>query len=325
MTIKATIVAVFLCLFQTVVMAFPNAPITQMYSHAHHDDSWMVSFQTMYSSADEIRHGSSSLSKDTVLEHFHHAPVSMQMSMSMLDVMKAVNENWTIMAMVPYLSHQMKMEMADNQTHSHSTSGVGDISVSTLYTAYRDDNKEFFWITGVSLPSGSIDEKDDDGNRLSYPMQLGSGTWDVLTGFTLNQEFGDINVGWHTLGTFRTGESKNGYRLGHKFETSVWLGYAFNETLKGTGKLAITNIGSIHGEDETLSPVHSGINSDHMHADALNTTQVGGTQVDASLGLTKQFGMFNIGVEAGAPIVKRYSGYVMSQAWWTSLGVQIVF
>jgi len=302
-----------------------ESPVSQMYSHAHRDDSWMVSLQTMTSSADGVRHGDSKLSNATVLEHFNHSPTSMQMTMTMLDVMKAVTDKTTVMVTVPYILHNMTMETPSGDSHSHSPNGIGDITVSALYTTYRDDTEEFFWITGISLPSGSIDETDDEGNRLSYPMQLGSGTVDLHTGFTLKHRNDTTNFGVNVLGTFRTGMSKNGYRLGDKFEASVWAGRSLFLSFRGTMKLGFSGWSNIHGEDESLDPVHSGINSHHRHTDALNTTQTGGYRSDFSLGLNHAIGGINVGLEAGIPVIQHYPGYVLNQTWWATLGVSAGF
>ncbi len=309
----------------TPIFAVSEAPIGQMYSHTHHHESWMVSLESMYTSADGLRHGGSPLSNDTVLEHFNHSPISMHMSMTMLDIMKAVNDKVTVMVMVPYVLHSMDVQTPSGDIHSHSSAGIGDITVTSLYTAFKDSESEMIWITGFTLPAGSIDEKDDDKNRLGYPMQLGSGTLDLQTGFTLNQFHEDTNYGVHVLGTFRTGMSKNGYRLGNKVEASTWMGHEILPSLKGTLKLAFSGWTNIIGEDEELDPVHSGIYSHHKHSDPLNTTQTGGSKLDLSIGLNKAMSRFTLGVEAGVPIYQRYPGYVMNQTWWSTIGIHMAF
>jgi len=72
------------------------------------------------------------------------------------------------------------------------TSGVSDTKVSALVRGWESGHHKMHFNIGLSLPTGSIDETDDiltpmnmqPTVRLPYPMQLGSGTYDLLPGIT---------------------------------------------------------------------------------------------------------------------------------------------
>ena len=63
----------------------------------------------------------------------------------------------------------------------------------------------------------SIDEENNDGDRLAYAMQLGSGTYDINLGTTYTAQLASFSYGAQALGTFRLGENSNGYTLGNQY------------------------------------------------------------------------------------------------------------
>ena len=100
----------------------------------------------------------------------------------------------TLMGMVNYISkdmdHTTYMGMVGNTVlgeFTTKTSGIGDTSLSALVKI----GTGLHATVGVSLPTGSTDEKDSiltpagpsaGDVLLPYPMQLGSGTYDLIAG-----------------------------------------------------------------------------------------------------------------------------------------------
>lgn len=89
----------------------------------------------------------------------------------------------------------------------------------------------------MSFPTGSIQEKDvtpmsmGQQVRLPYPMQLGSGTYDLLPGLTYIGRAARWQWGLHASGAVRLGENDHDYRLGHHL--SLAGGLPVYETLTG--------------------------------------------------------------------------------------------
>ncbi len=81
----------------------------------------------------------------------------------------------------------------------------------------------------MSFPTGSIDKKDDtpmgSNQQLPYPMQLGSGTFDLLPGITYLGQHNDISWGAQVSGVIRLGENDRDYRLGNRFDATAWGAY----------------------------------------------------------------------------------------------------
>src|SRR5882724_12256296 len=80
----------------------------------------------------------------------------------------------------------------DGFRFTETSEGLGDLQLRGLYTVYAREGfrHRFLLNAGISIPTGSIDEKDFGPDRslgrarLEYPMQLGSGTVDLLPGLT---------------------------------------------------------------------------------------------------------------------------------------------
>ena len=86
-----------------------------------------------------------------------------------------------------------------------------------LYSVYRSgfDRHRVLVGAGISFPTGSIDKKDDTpaapDQQLPYPMQLGSGTFDLLPGLTYLGQAGKLGWGAEAMATLRLGENSNDY------------------------------------------------------------------------------------------------------------------
>ncbi len=151
----------------------------------------------------------------------------MEMQMHMFDAMYAPSDKLTLMGMLMYqrntMDGTMKMEsmngisggmqMPTQMKHSMQSDGLGDVRLSGLYKVADLGHATVHLNLGLSAPTGSNDEK-NDGMPMAYPMQLGSGTWDVLPGVTYNVHTADMSWGAQVGGIIRTGYD-NGYSLGH--------------------------------------------------------------------------------------------------------------
>ncbi len=68
------------------------------------------------------------------------------------------------------------------------STGIGDIGAAALISLINRDRHRLILNAGMTFPSGSIDRTDmtpvsgGDNVLLPYPMQLGSGTWDLKPG-----------------------------------------------------------------------------------------------------------------------------------------------
>jgi hypothetical protein len=173
--------------------------------------------------------------------------------MHMFGAMHAVSDKLTVMGMVNYIENDMDMKMMSGMTSSVKNSGLGDLKISGLYDLKTwDHDRRLHLNLGLSLPTGSIKEKDSSG-FFGYPMQLGSGTWDLLPGITYLGQSGDYSYGAQASGVLRIGENSRNYTLGENVAATVWGARKLSDSLSVSLRLRGLNTGNVDGEDADIA------------------------------------------------------------------------
>ncbi len=251
-----------------------HGPIGVMGEHMHKEGEWMFSYRYMLMEMDGNLDGSSSVSTDEILEDYRVAPENMTMEMHMLGAMYAPSDDLTLMLMVPLLNNEMDhtmqmmggmggmgMMMPMRSEFTTETDGIGDVKVGGLYRLNQTDDSTLILNMTLSLPTGSIDEKDvtgmSGGNKvqLPYRMQLGSGTYDIKPGLTYTVSQPTYSWGAQTVATLRLDENDNGYTLGDRIMATGWYARPFADTLSWSVRAAYEYWDDIDGEDEKLNPM----------------------------------------------------------------------
>ena len=203
-----------------------------------------------------IYNGSDQITRGDVLNSYMMAPVEMKMEAHMFGGMYGVTDNFTLMAMVPYIEKEMTMINQAGVMNTSSSRGVGDLKITSLITLNEkmDHESKDKWLlnVGASLPTGSIEERSDTGQKLAYPMQLGSGTIDPIVRLTYTHHEQDWSWGAQGNGVFRLGTNDQGYRLGHEYGATTgrnrqvnWMDFDLMKMaidINGVNKLVINKM-----------------------------------------------------------------------------------
>lgn len=269
-----------------------------------------------------------------ILDNYEMAPRTMLMGMPMLGVMYAPSDWITLMAMVPGMG--MTMNHVGHEAHLHTLQtasanlpgtnmqslGLGDISVSALLGNWTWQAHSLHANLGLSLPTGAIDILGPvmgtmPAEPLPYSMRLGSGTWDLLPGFTYSGKLENWCWGLQPSGVLRLSTNSLNYRLGNRLSTNAWLSYRWNDLLSSSLRFQGQIWGNAEGEDSRISK--NAIPS----ADPL---KLGGQRLDLFLGLNfTPFPRQRLGLEIGMPVYQNLSGPQMAQVWSGIAGWQISF
>ncbi|MEL7145131.1 MAG: transporter [Bacteroidota bacterium] len=241
-----------------------HAPIGVMGDHTHSKGELMISYRYMRMNMDGMRNENDALTSEQVLQDFGFTvtPVSMPMNMHMLGAMYAVSDQLTLMTMVNIVSISMDHTSRPGINFTTETSGLGDIRLGGLYKFFDKNHQRMHFNFSVNIPTGSIDETDvtplpmEAERQLPYPMQLGSGTFDVLPGVTYVNEIGNYSMGAQLSGNIRLTESSRDYRLGHQFAATYWSAYKLTDFLSLSGRFSYTAQGAIEGADTELGQVN---------------------------------------------------------------------
>ena len=250
-----------------------------------------------------------------------NAGYNMNMDMHMLMIMYNQTRKLTWMVMINYLYNKMdmwdQMMLGDTPTSFVMDSqGMGDTQIFLTYQFAHTPLFDFSITGGINLPTGSIDQSDDitDMNGQEgiapYAMQLGSGTYDIYSKFTVEGDKGGFNYGAEIYRINRTGYNTQYYNLGDNLRFSGWARYRFSFGTQLRSSLIQRVSSQVMGRDERMSD---------------NTRYTGGKRLDGIIGLGQAFGDFAIYVDYAYPLLQRVNGVQMKTTGILYAGLQFMY
>ncbi|MEM1262878.1 MAG: transporter [Pseudomonadota bacterium] len=318
-----------------------HAPIGVMGDHTHEKGEWMFSYRYMHMRMDGNRDGTSSLSPETIATTATNrfampptlrvVPTEMTMDMHMFGAMYAPSDRLTVMAMVNVIEKEMDhvtFQGAAGSTplgfFTTKTSGIGDTRLSALIDLPNFSDGNWHATLGVSLPTGSLDETDRvltpmgtaPTLRLPYPMQLGSGTFDVIAGLTYAKQGPRWGWGAQWQSIIRTGENDENYTLGDELTLQAWSSYQLADQVSVSGRLAWFDRGNIDGIDPLIAaPVQTA-----------DPVRQGAQRLDAALGINVlPGGAHRLAFEVIAPLRQDLDGPQLETDWTVMVGWQYAY
>ena len=263
-----------------------HGPITVMGDHMHKKNEFMFSLRFSKMLMDGMLNGTKKITVNSVMSapngasdgsgRYMNSPLTMRMNMYMFGGMFAPTDNLTLMLMSSYNQKEMssqRMAMAGGGKFNVNSSGMGDTRFSGLVKILDDDFFKTHFALGLSLPTGSINERDttpaSSSARLGYKMQNGSGTFDPFFVFNNVNNFGKIKIGEQFyIKKPLSGDNSNGYHYGMLIDSSIWLSYRWIEYLSTSFKINYNYQGEMNGQDDEMnkrmSPVMDSQNIGHQ-------------------------------------------------------------
>jgi hypothetical protein len=303
-----------------------NEPIGVMGAHAHSQGDWMFSYRFMRMDMDGNRDDSDRISTNRVLKDYMIAPQSMTMDMHMLGAMYGVNDDVTVMLMVPYLDVEMDHVTRMGAKFTTRTNGIGDVKLSSLIRVQEWNGGQLSLNAGISIPTGSIDEKDDTpagaNQHLPYPMQLGSGTYDLLPGLTYLGNNDSLSWGAQAVGTIRLSDNDNDYSLGDRFNLTTWIVKDWTSQFSSSLRVNGEWWSNVDGSDRKLSPMAPNM------VPTADPDKRAGRRFDLLVGasFSPASGWFagqRIAAEFGAPVYQNLDGPQLETDWTVTVGWQL--
>jgi len=307
-----------------------HAPIGVMGDHVHHAGEFMLSYRYMRMRMDGNREGTDRVGDGAVLlprGDFMVTPTDMDMEMHMLGAMWAPADRVTLMGMLPFVVLSMDHETAMGAEFTTRSKGIGDLSATALVKLFETERHEVHLIAGASFPTGSIDRQDDtpasmgESVTLPYPMQLGSGTFDLLPGIHWNGQLERVSFGAQARGTLRLGRNDENYRLGHRYLLTGYGAGKINDWLSAGLRAEWQQWGDVQGEDDRLDAAMVPTADPDLRA---------GQRLD--LGPSLNFLVpqgplrsFRVGVEALFPVYQNLDGPQLETDWTLTAGIQFTW
>lgn len=302
-----------------------HAPIGIMGDHRHAAGEWMLAYRFGFMDMEGNRDGTDGLSTEEVLADFPVSPESMTMEMHMFGLMYAPVDRLTLVFMAPLVDVEMEHVTRMGVEFTTRTRGLGDVQLSGLFGLLDRGRHSLHLNFGISAPTGTLDSTDDTpagpDQPLPYPMQIGSGTWDVTPGLTLFGQSDDFSWGFQNLDTVRIGESSRDYTLGNRYLLTAWAAWRLGRWISVSGRAAGTIQENIDGADPRLNP---------MMVPTARTDLRGGERIElfGGINLYLREGFLaghRFAVEAGAPVYQSLDGPQLETDFRIITGWQYAF
>jgi hypothetical protein len=308
------------------------AQLNVLGGHTHCAGQVMLGYDYTHTHMGGLYEGTKEVSPAKVFSQgFGVVHTGMDMDMHMFDVMYAPSDQLTLMSMLPYTQMTMNHLTSTGTRFTQSTEGFGDLDMMALWTVYGDScagGNRIVLNAGVSFPTGSIATKDHKDGKLSeplvqleYPMQLGSGTYDLLPGISYLGDSANWTWGAKTLETVRFGRNDHDYRLGNEYGGSGWVAYAFTDWFAPSLRVEGKEWENITGADPALATNPTPEGRPNLRA---------GSRVDLLFGLNLYVpkGVLTgnrLYIEGGLPIYQDLTGPQLGTAWMIGAGWTYAF
>ncbi len=312
-----------------------HAPVSIMGEHTHSKGEFMVSYRYMRMGMEGMRDGTNSLTNSEVLStdeyNYRVSPLEMPMDMHMLGAMYAISDNLTLVAMVNFLDISMDHQTRMGGMFTTEASGLGDTRVSALIKFFDKNRQRMHFNLGLSIPTGSIEEMDitpasaPNETQLPYPMQLGSGSFDLLPGITYLGQSDAFSWGAQIMGNIRLGENDHDYRWGHQVNPSIWGAVKFANWVS----TSLQTRGQFMGEIEGADPAYMMARNTRM-VPTVFSENFGGSQIFSGLGLNLYAPSGALkGIRLGAtielPVLRNLNGPQLETDYMLTMGIQYTF
>ena len=266
---------------------------------------------------DCCKDSTSSVSNDYIKDlGFSMAPTDMTMEMHMFSAMYALNNKISFMAMLPYIEKEMDMVklsgMNTGKTHRTSSRGIGDLSIAGLYKLSGKSNLKL----SLSIPTGEFDEKDENMmgmmKTLPYPMQLGSGTYDVTFGYSYHEILSNWSYGFQVNATKRFDYNSEDWKYGDRREASAWVAKPISKSVSLSFGFDLEHQDNIDGKSSNrnnMTPTWNELFHSHL-------------RVSSNLGLNFKLpnSKSRIGIQCGVPLYMDVDGPQMEPDFKCNLG-----
>lgn len=311
---------------QTADTARPDAhaPIGVMRDHVHKQGEVMLSYRYMFTEMDGNRDGTSSVSDAAVLRDFMVAPTRMPMRMHMFGAMAGVTDQLTVGAMGGVMAMEMDHVRRDGSTFRMESDGFSDTKLNAMYEFFNNGTHRMQFNAGLSLPTGSVDERKPNGMIFAYPMQLGSGTYDLLPGVSYSGSGDTFSWGGQVNGVFRLGDNDRGYTLGDRYHATAWGAYKATDFISLSLRVSGEAWDDIDGRDREL-PAGPMFMAPPMNPDLQDGERV---EMFAGLNFIVPEGPLKgnrLAAEAGVPVYERLDGPRLETDYRLIFGWQYAF
>lgn len=302
-----------------------HAPIGVMGDHTHGKGELMFSYRFMTMKMKDMRNGTEDRSNEQVLENYMVTPRNMNMTMHMLGFMYAPSDNLTLMLMTNYIINDMELETRTGTMFTTNASNFGDTKITALIRLFNKNRKKLHLNVGLSIPTGSIENKDitpassPEETILPYPMQTGSGSFELHPGLTYLYQWGKFSGGSQAIAKLVLNENDRNYKRGNQINLISWTAYTFSNWVSGSLRAEYQYEGELSGRDKAFENIKM--------VTTVDPDNFGGNSLLLATGVnfyvpSGSFKNFRIGIEYEKPVYQDLNGTQLKTTGNFVVGVQ---
>jgi hypothetical protein len=251
----------------------------------------------------------------SVLNQFPYAPRRMYTQQHLFLFEYAPTDDLTVMLQLPIQENSIDYVLRDGSRLNDAYTQLGDISLWSLYSLWRSQNQQVHANLGISIPTNLLQTFDHfsmpGSVLLSYPIRIGSGSYDLRPGLTYRGQTERWTWGLQSIATIRTGYNRYGYELGNQIDINAWAWRRLSRGLAASARLHGMGWGNIRGMDANLDPTLVETNAPGLQ---------GGTRVDLLFGGNYYWPWLRVpgsyfSLESGFPIYQNLHGPQPRATW----------
>jgi len=305
---------------------------------------WLLSYEFRYLDVGMYQTGTTRLSFDEVLfspgeetrtsSTYPIVPTFIKQRVHAFSVGREISNKLTLSLTVPLVSQETDhiSSAPGFANFLIDSSGVGDVALIGQYKIHRSASASTSVGLGISLPTGSINQRGDTPRagagtleRLPYTMQIGSGTYDFLVSMGHESDVGDWAVGISGSATLRTGRNEYDYRLGNNYGAELTARFKRWSKFRPGLFINIRTTGEIRGQEQSLiipgDPFLFGASITDSKNFGGEKAQLGGNM---RLCLTDNCGL-NVNMKASVPIYQNLNGIQPRERFSLSTAINYSF
>lgn len=201
-----------------------------------------------------------SLTLNESLQYYTVVPLTMVNQTHELTLAFAPTSTLTLSAHMTYSQRVRDALNAANDTiYETQSKGLGDLTVSALYSVYHQGAYRAhiqlggIFPTGADNPTGETVFSPTVPESLPYDMRTGAGVYGILPGMTMLAQNAHGSVGAQVRGTFYIGTNSVGVAPGNAYEVTGWAAYKLNDFFSISGRMAYRRWDAMKGMDPSVA------------------------------------------------------------------------
>ncbi len=281
--------------------------------HDHDEGDYMFAYHLMFTHMSDLLSGTDRRQIDEALQDYSVSPTSMHVWKHIFSAMYTPTDGITLSAMVPYVTKEMWMRTRAGVDFRTTSEGLGDIFVNSTFRLLEtpDERHSLLVGFGLYLPTGTVYARVNTPagpqQLAPFPMQLGSGTYDLAPHFFYSLREGRWVGEAEARAIIPLGNNSRDFRFGNIYTVAVRAGFAPLDWLGaqvGLDLMTKDNISLATIPDPIPAPTHDP-----------------NSQGFRRLGLTGRitlgpvFGA-RLAAEAGIPIFQSVDGTQLENEWF---------